>query len=144
MPAGGGSGVVAARLEWRRNASHRRLLSESGDASLAAQALVIDAAGIVAVGPVEWRGRHWDAAPLPDQPAFAEGPRFERLSDRQYVVRAPVETGAAASGAGWQVQLSEPRQLVFARADALGRQILWISFGLAPPPRCSGRSGRAA
>jgi signal transduction histidine kinase len=118
-------GVVAARLNWRRSNAHQQLLSDSADASLAAQALVLDGNGVVVIGPADWRGKAWGGAREP-------GPRFETLPDGSTALaaRAPIETGATAPGAGWQVQLSEPKERVYRRADALAVQILWVSLGL--------------
>lgn len=125
-------GVVAAKLSWRRNGAHQRLLGESGDASLAAQALLIDGQGTVVAGPADWRGRQWDGSPVPDQPLLPAGPRFEGLPDGRVllVARAPVEVTGTGSNNRWQVQLIEPKDRVYVRADALGLQILWVSIGL--------------
>jgi signal transduction histidine kinase len=118
-------GVVAARLNWRRSNAHRQLLSDSADASLAAQALVLDGSGVVLIGPAEWRGKRWGGA-------REGGPRFESLPDGRIwlAARAPIDAGPDSPIKGWQVQLSEPKERVLRRADALGVQILWVSLGL--------------
>jgi signal transduction histidine kinase len=123
--AGKPLGVVASRLKWRRANAHQALLSDTEDASLAAQALVLDAEGRVVIGPADARGTLWGA--MADS-----GPRFEQRADGQVllVARAPIDTGSGSRAASWQVQLSEPKQRVYRRADALALQILWISLSL--------------
>jgi signal transduction histidine kinase len=123
--AGKPLGVVAAHLNWRRTNAHQQLLSDSADASLAAQALVLDRNGIVVIGPAEWRGKTWGGT-------REAGPLFERLPDGRMLLaaRAPIDTGAPSPAQAWQVQLSEPRERVYRRADALGMKILWVSLGL--------------
>ncbi len=123
--AGKTLGVVAAHLSWRRANAHQALLSGAEDASLAAQAIVLDADGVIVIGPQAMRGKAWGAAP-------DSGPRFEQRPDGQVllVARAPIETGPGPGAKGWQVQLSEPKERVYRRADALAIQILWISVCL--------------
>lgn len=123
--AGKPLGVVAARLSWRRANAHQALLSDTEDASLAAQAIVLDPDGIVVIGPTALRGKSWGAVP-------GSGPRFEQRPDGQVLLaaRAPIETGFGSPAKVWQVQLSEPKQRVYRRADALAVQILWISLSL--------------
>ncbi len=118
-------GVVAAHLKWRRANTHQALLSDSEDASLAAQALVLAGDGTVVIGPADARGKVWGAAP-------DSGPQFEQRPGGQMllVARAPIDTGSGAPAKRWLVQLSEPKQRVYRRADALAVQILWISLSL--------------
>jgi hypothetical protein len=56
---------------------------------------------------------------IEDVPPFE--PQFERLPDgrRVPVSRARVSAGREISPLGWQVQLSEPNERVFQRANAL-------------------------
>jgi signal transduction histidine kinase len=123
--AGSPLGVVAAHLTWHRANAHQALLSNSEDASLAAQALVLDGEGIVVIGPAQWRGTRWGGT-------LETGPRFERRPDGQVLLasRAPVDTGTGSIAKHWQVQLSEPKERVYRRADALAVRILWISLCL--------------
>jgi signal transduction histidine kinase len=137
-------GVVAAHLTWRQASAHRRLLREAADASLAAQALALDGDGVVVIGPAQWRGRTWSAEPLRvEPPTEGAGPRFERLPDGRIllVARTPVDAGADSPLRGWQVQLSEPEESVYRRADTLGAQILWISLGLGAATALLGAMG---
>jgi len=136
-------GVIAAHLSWHWAPNHLPRLSEAADPRDAAQALVLSCEDTVLVGPMGLLGRRWNGAAL-DVPAPAESqtalhsdaeipgaPRFERLPDGRTVLvaRAPV-SGAGGSEPAWQVQLSEPNEHVYQRANALGFRILWISVGL--------------
>ena len=118
-------GVVAARVAWRRANAHQQLLSDSADASLAAQALVLDGSGVVVIGPAEWRGRIWGGA-------REGGPRFESSPEGRIwlAARAPIDAGPDSPIKGWEAQLCEPKERVYRRADALAVQILWVSLGL--------------
>ncbi len=115
-------GVVAAHLSWRRANAHQALLSDAEDASLAAQAIVLDGDGVVVIGPQATLGKAWGAVP-------DSGPRFEQRPNGQVLLaaRAPIDTGPGPTSKGWQVQLSEPKERVYRRANALALQILWIS-----------------
>jgi signal transduction histidine kinase len=70
--------------------------------------------------------------PLDPRPERASTPRFERLADGQTVLvaRAPALIEGDAPHDAWQVQLSEPKELVYQRADALALRIVWISICL--------------
>jgi len=138
-------GVIAAHLTWRWGPSHLRRLTEALDPRVAAQALVLDGRDLVLVGPEELRGKPWPGMPATDGPTLAPlatagapdltapTPRFERLPDGGIVLvaRAPVSSAGGLPKEDWQVQLSETRQAVYRRADALAVQILWVSIGLA-------------
>jgi signal transduction histidine kinase len=57
--------------------------------------------------------------------------RFERLSGQTVLLaRAPVLIERPESRDTWQVQLSEPKELVYQRANALAARIVWISICL--------------
>jgi signal transduction histidine kinase len=135
-------GVIAAHLTWHWASTDVQRLSRSLDTRGSAQTLLLNRAGMVVVGPDELRNAPWnglliDAAPPIEPPLDRSGaPRFERLPDGQTVLvaRAPVsieDEGVGAGGTGsWQVQLSEPKQIVYQRANALGLRIVWISICL--------------
>lgn len=124
-------GVVASHLNWRWAANDVRRLSQTLDARGSAQTLLLDSAGAVIVGPEEMRNKTWNGVPAGDSPP-SRIPRFERLPDgrRGLVARAPIDIGGGQPAPGWQVQLSEPEQQVYERADALAIRILWISICL--------------
>jgi signal transduction histidine kinase len=147
-------GVIAAHLSWHWAPNHLPRLSEAVDPRDAAQALVLNREDLVLVGPQELLGRRWNGVAL-DVPAPVESeaatrsrgdisgaPRFERLPDGRTVLvaRAPVSS-ANGSGPGWQVQLSEPNEHVYQRANALGVRILWISLGLGIVTALAGALG---
>jgi signal transduction histidine kinase len=70
-------------------------------------------------------------------------PLFERLPDGAMVVvaRAPMSVGARYPTLGWQVQLSESREHVYQRANALAIRILWISVCLGTATALIGALG---
>jgi signal transduction histidine kinase len=140
--AGGGiRGVIAAHVSWRRAAHHPERLTDEPDPRAATEAYVLDRDGVVLVGPDNLRHKPWigipvhDGAPLTDAPQespFADAPQFERLSDgrRVLVARSLLSAGSEIASLGWQVQLSEPNERVYQRADALELRILWVSMCL--------------
>jgi signal transduction histidine kinase len=121
-------GVIAARLSWRRSPNHPERLTDESDPRITTQAYVLDRNGIVLIGPQEMLGRPWDGAA--HSSAAAGAPQFERLPNgRQVLVsRAPLNLGSEQPSLGWQVQLSEPNERVYQRADALEVEILWVAF----------------
>ena len=131
-------GVVAAHLNWPWAAADVQRLSDTLDRRGSAQTLVMNHAGMVAVGPAELRNRPWngvlldEAPPIEPSPEHSAAPRFERLpaGDTVLVTRAAVSLEAARLADAWTVQLSEPKELVYQRADALAIRILWISICL--------------
>jgi signal transduction histidine kinase len=114
-------GVIAAHLTWIPASSGVQRLSNTLDARGSAQTLVLNQAGEVVVGPASLSSRPWSGAP-----------RFERLADGQTVLvaRAPVSIGGDGVRGAWQVQLSESKEQVYQRADALAVRIVWISICL--------------
>ena len=129
-------GALATRLSWHWPPRHLPRLTEAPDGRDAALAMLLDRTGTVLAGPDAARGRRWagvEVAPAP-LAAGADGliaaPRFERLAGGEIalVARAPIGSSDAVRALGWQVQLSEPREHVFARANALGLQILGVSL----------------
>jgi signal transduction histidine kinase len=135
-------GVVAARLSWRRPAAHPQRLTDETNQEIVTQALVLDRNGVVLVGPPEFRDKPWSGVPAnsprrmgraPDAlDATADTPQFERLaSGRQVLVaRSALSVSNEVSATGWQVQLCEPNERVYQRADAVAIRIFWVSLGL--------------
>jgi signal transduction histidine kinase len=135
--------VVAAHLTWPWLTRDLERLSASLDPRGSAQTLLLDDRSVVRVGPNELLNRPWNAVAIEDAPRIgpaptAEGtrsvhaPRFERLPSGSAVLaaRAPLIVDRSDRFAGWQVQLSEPEEQVYRRADALRERILWISLCL--------------
>ena len=135
-------GVVATHLSWRRSADHPQRLTDETDQEIATQAFVLDRNRVVIVGPPDFLGKPWSGVTA-DSPghfggasqssaAKAGAPQFERLaSGRQVLVaRSALNTSNEVSRTGWQVQLCEPDERVYQRADAVAILIFWISLGL--------------
>src|SRR6202012_2641066 len=94
-----------------------------------------DAAGVVAVGPAALRDSVWSGVPLKESSPLdslreSAAARFERLPDGSSVLvtRAAVNVVDSKIPKAWQVQLSEPKELVCQRANALAIRIWWISI----------------
>ncbi|MGP0084607.1 MAG: histidine kinase [Steroidobacteraceae bacterium] len=126
----GGSavGVIAAHLRWR-------WAGEAPDARDIARALVLDRQDVVLVGPSGLRNRKWPGVILSVAAAGEGGisaPRFERLPSgwTGITARAPVTIASGLPALGWQVQLNEPNEQVYRRANALALRIVWISICL--------------
>jgi signal transduction histidine kinase len=135
-------GVVAARLSWRRPADHPQRLTDETDREIATQAFVLDRNGDVLAGPPEFLGKPWSGVPA-DSPgrsgrtgdefnATAGTPQFEQLASgrRVLVARSALYGGNEVAATGWQVQLCEPNERVYQRADAVAIRIVWVSLGL--------------
>jgi hypothetical protein len=130
--------VSAAQLNWRWALSDVQHLSDTPNSRGSAQTMVLDRAAMVLVGPDALLNRRWDGIVLEEPPSIeplwasastaaapalqSRTPRFERLPDGQTVLvaRAPVSIGAEYPALGWQVQLSESKEQVYRRANALG------------------------
>jgi len=131
-------GVIAAHLTWHWASTDVQRLSKTLDPRGSAQTLVLNRAGVVVVGPEPLRNASWnglvvDEAPPIEPPLDRTGaPRFERLPSGQTVLvaRAPVSIEGAEVRNAWQVQLSEPKDMVYQRANALAFRIVWISICL--------------
>jgi signal transduction histidine kinase len=135
-------GVVTAHLSWRRAAHHLPRLTDEADSPIATQAFVLDRDEIVLVGPKEMRGKPWSGVPkaakgLAQSPAgsletITTAPQFETLPAGQQVLvsRAPLSVTNEISALGWRVQLSEPNERVYQRADAVAIRIIWVSLCL--------------
>jgi signal transduction histidine kinase len=131
--AGGGiRGVIAAHVSWGRAAHHPERLTDESDPRAATEAYVLDRDGVVLVGPDILRHKSWNGIPVNDEPSFADAPQFERLPDgrRVLVSRSLLSAGGEINSLGWQVQLSEPNERVYQRANALELRILWVSMCL--------------
>lgn len=152
-------GVIAAHLTWRWATRDLRLLSAGLEPPGSAEILILDADDRVMVGPKALLNQRWrgiptrdpqpietaDAVPAQRDPAgrAAHAPRFETLPGGQTVLvaRSAVLVDHDAAAAGWQVQLSEPRERVYQRANALAVRILWISLCLGAVTALTGALG---
>jgi len=128
-------GVVASHLRWPRPLYHPERLTDEANPHVAAQAFVVTGDGLVLVGPDELRNRRWNGTPVDAAVPIdsrSNAPRFERLPDGSHVLvaREPLSAGRLVSSRGWWVQLSEPKERVYQRADAIAVQILRVSLGL--------------
>jgi signal transduction histidine kinase len=133
-------GVIAAHLRWRRAPNHPLRLTDEPDAPSATHAYVLDSRGMVLIGPENIRGMPWNGVWVDHRqalPADSAGTamaalHFERLPNGQEVLvsRTPLSLGGGVPLPGWQVQLCEPNERVYQRADALALKILWVSLGL--------------
>jgi signal transduction histidine kinase len=147
--------VIAAHLNWHWAAEDVERLNDTLNPRGSAQTLVLDSAANVLVGPDALLGKRWEGVALEEPPPIEPGsigpgpgksgpaaeaqsvepsgtPRFERLPGGATVLvaRAPMSMAARHAALGWQVQLSEPREHVYQRANALAVRILWISICL--------------
>ncbi|MFN3398104.1 MAG: histidine kinase [Sulfurimicrobium sp.] len=140
-PRGRAVGVLGAQLSLRWARDYVQGLAQAQGLQ-AVQALVLDRAGVVLVGPAAFQGRPWHGVAL-DDAAFAEAavpngmnhspmPVFERLDDGRAVLVAGGDppAGSALNALGWRVQRVEPAEQAYRRANALWRQIGWVSLGL--------------
>jgi signal transduction histidine kinase len=147
-PSGRIVGVIAARLTWPWAASDIQRLSNVLDPRGSAQSLIVDAAGVVVVGPAALRDSVWngvtvnEASPL-DSSSQSAAAHFEQLPDGTSVLvtRAAVDMVGAKVPGAWQVQLSEPKELVYQRANALAIRIWWISICLGAATAALGAFG---
>jgi signal transduction histidine kinase len=143
-------GVIAAHVTWPRAAHHPERLTDESDPRSAAEAYVLDRDGIVLIGPENARHKPWNGIPE-KQPAELAGsfqeavdaPQFERLPNGRHVLvaRSLLSAGNEIGQLGWQVQLSEPNERAYQRADALALRILWVSMGLGTATALLGALG---
>jgi signal transduction histidine kinase len=162
--------VVAAHLNWHWAPNDVQRLNDTLNPRGSAQTLVLDGTAKVLVGPDALLGTRWEGVALNEPPPIepdsiepdpadpepiesgpaAEAPSkpsatplFERLPDGAMVVvaRAPISVGSRRPTLGWQVQLSETREHVYQRANALAIRILWISICLATATALIGALG---
>jgi signal transduction histidine kinase len=135
-------GVVTAHLSWRRAAYHLPRLIDEADSPIATQAFLLDRDEIVLLGPKEMRGKPWSGVPkaardlaqssVGQLEAITTTPQFETLPAGQQVLisRAPLSVTNEISALGWRLQLSEPIERVYQRADAVAIRIIWVSLCL--------------
>jgi signal transduction histidine kinase len=152
--------VIAAHLNWQWAPNDVQRLNNTLNPRGSAQTLVLDGNAKVLVGPDALLGKRWEGVALEEPPPIepdsiesgpaAEAPSkpsatplFERLPDGAVVVvaRAPMSVGARHPTLGWQVQLSETREDVYQRANALAIRILWISICLGTATALIGALG---
>jgi signal transduction histidine kinase len=121
--------VVAARLISRWVSNDVERLSDALNPRGSAQTLVLDRAGMVMVGPAPWHGAIWPGVPAESTDIQSDEPHFERLPNDQIILvaRAPVRLERDSAPGEWQLQLSEPKLIVYQRANALAVRIVWIS-----------------
>ena len=139
-------GVIAAHLTWPWASGDVQRLSSALDSRGSAQSLILDAGGIVVAGPAALRNSPWNGALLDESPPLDSAPgapHFERLPDGNSVLvaRAAVNIPGSPSASAWLVQLSEPRELVYQRANALAIRIWWISICLGTATAALGALG---
>jgi hypothetical protein len=128
-------GVIAAHLTWPWAAA----LDSHGTA----QSLILNDAGMVAVGPEWLRDTVWKGVRVEETPSESDAAHFERLPNKDIVlvIRAPVKILGAANPRGWSVQLSEPKEIAYQRANALAVRIWWISICLGAATALLGALG---
>ncbi len=147
-------GVIAAHLNWHWAWSDVQRLNDTASSHGTAQTLVLDRLGRVLVGPDSVRNRQWngvatgepapvETAPIPAAGERAQSPRFERLPGgvTVLVARTPISIDGRYPTSAWQVQLSESRERVYQRANALALRILWISACLGAVTALAGALG---
>jgi signal transduction histidine kinase len=147
-PGGRIVGVIAAHLTWPWASSDVQRLSNALDPRGSAQSLILDEAGVVVVGPAALRNSKWEGVPVEEPSPFdavsqSAAAHFERLPDGKTVLatRAMVRIVGSKSPGAWQVQLSEPKELVYQRANALAIRIWWISICLGAATAALGAVG---
>ncbi|MDD5404889.1 MAG: histidine kinase [Sulfuricella sp.] len=135
-------GVLSAQLGLRWARDHVQGLVQTQGLHKAlpshdsVQALVLDGEGVVLIGPAALQGKRWQGVALDDaalaDAAVSNVPDFERLDDGRVVLvaRGGPPAGSALHTLGWRVQLVEPADRAYQRANALWRQIGWVSLGL--------------
>ncbi len=141
-------GVIGAHLTWAWASSDIQRRSNALDSRGSAESLVLDAAGIVVVGPATLRNHAWNGVPLNESSPLGSDSQsaaahFERLPDGKTVLvtRAAVRLAGSKMPNAWQVQLSEPKELVYQRANALAIRIWWISICLGAATAALGALG---
>ncbi len=128
-------GVIAAHLSWRRSPYHPERLTDETDPHGATQAYVLDRDGIVLIGPDGIRGQAVERhSHRREERRAADGCRAAiRTPARRAArarLRALLSAGTEVAPLGWQVQLTEPNERVYQRANALALKILWVSMCL--------------
>ena len=153
------AGVIAAHLTWPWASADVQHLSKLLDPRGSALTLILTDAGVITVGPAALHNTVWKGQRVADPAADADAsatatatatttptnsgaPHFERLPDGNTVLIARAALKLIdGRGPGWQVQLSEPREFVYLRADALAVRIWWISLCLGAATAVLGAFG---
>jgi signal transduction histidine kinase len=122
-------GVIASHVSWRRAANHPQRLTDEPD--IITEVCVVDQAGLVLFGPDNLIGKPWPGV-VERAAARLDAPRFERLPDghRVLIASSPLSATDEVNALGWRVQLSDPNERVFQRADAVALRILEVSLFL--------------
>jgi signal transduction histidine kinase len=134
-------GVVVSRLSWQRAMNHPKRLTDDHDPDNPTQAWILDRQGVVLVGPDGTRGKPWDGiATAPPVAPESGTPQFERLAQGglALVAGSPVIASKEIAALGWQVRISEPKERVYQRANAIARRILWVSLALGAATALAG------
>ncbi len=137
-PSGRIVGAIAAHLTWPWGSGDVQHLSQALNPRGSAQTLILNDAGLIAVGPAALRNTVWNGERVDDAntaaafPGDSGAPHFERLPNGEtaLIARAAIKLINAEDSGAWQVQLSEPKAFVYQRADALAIRIWWISLTL--------------
>jgi signal transduction histidine kinase len=114
--SGGVLGVIGAHLSWHWALDAQRL-SQALNPRGSAQTVILNT----------------HAAP--------GEPRFERTPSGDAVLVASAPISISGESGNWQVQLSESKDLVYQRANALAIRILWISISLGAATALLGALG---
>ena len=123
------TGVVASHVSWRRAANHPERLTD--EPNIITEVSVVDKSGLVLLGPPDLLGKPWPG--VAESPGDGlEAPRFERLADghRVLIASSPLNATDEINALGWRVQLSDPNERVFQRANAVALRILEVSLFL--------------
>ena len=149
------AGVIVSRLSWRWSTNHLQRLTEAVGPQGAADVTLLDSGRVVLVGPASWCGKPWPGVPLDADsrsqlaasgsgaPGAPNTPRFEALPNGRTVLvaRSPILAPGQPPASTYWVQLSEPNDRVYERADGLARQILWVSVFLGAATALIGAVG---
>jgi signal transduction histidine kinase len=122
-------GVVASHVSWRRAANHPERLTD--EPNIVTEVSVLDQSGLVLLGPRDLVGKPWPGVAESSGNGL-EAPRFERLPDghRVLIASSPLSATDEINALGWRVQLSDPNERVFQRANAVALRILEVSLFL--------------
>lgn len=122
-------GVILSHVSWRRAANHPERLTD--EPNIITEVSVVDKSGLVLLGPSQLVGKPWPGV-VERAGEGVNAPRFERLPDGRRVLIASSLLSATdeINALGWRVQLSDPNERVFQRANAVALRILEVSLFL--------------
>lgn len=122
-------GVIVSHVSWRRAANHPERLTD--EPNIITEVSVVDKSGLVLLGPSQFVGKAWPGV-VERAGEGLDAPRFERLPDgrRVLIASSPLSATDEINALGWRVQLSDPDERVFQRADAVALRILEVSLFL--------------